>query len=117
MSALVRTYRFLAYVVGALLAFGALVALPTKYLFAEGSTIQRFGESADVVWVLHGFIYIAYVLVTFFLWFQERWSIPFVLLVIVAGLVPLLIFWVERQVMHKLRGEDSTLERVADSAA
>lgn len=116
MSGLVRTYRILAYVVGVLLAFGALVALPTKYLLTDGSTLQRFGESADIVWMFHGFIYIAYVIATFFLWFRERWSIPFVLLVIVAGLVPLLIFWVERQVMHKLRGEDSQLERVADSA-
>ena len=115
MSGLVRAYRILAYVVGVLLAFGTVVFLLDK-LATDGSSLQQFGEDAGIVWLAHGWIYIVYLVVTFFLWRREGWSVPFVLLVVVAGLVPLLIFWVERQVMHKLRGEDSPLERVADSA-
>ncbi len=117
MTGLAKAYRILAYVVGVLLAFGALVALPTKYLFADGSAVQRFGEQADLVWLVHGWIYMVYVVVTFFLYRRERWTVPFTLLVLVAGLVPLLIFWVERQVEHKLRGEDTELDRVAHSEA
>lgn len=114
-NGLVTAYRILAYVVGVLLAFGALVALPTKYLLTEGSTLQQFGEDVSVVWLVHGWVYLVYFIVTFFLARREGWTIPFTVLVLAAGLIPLLIFWVERQVMHKLRGEGSELDRVAHS--
>ena len=67
MSRLVSAYRVLAFVVGILLAFGSLVALPLKYLLTDGSTLQQFGENASIVWLFHGWIYIVYVVVTFLL--------------------------------------------------
>lgn len=109
MTGLVKAYRILALVVGVLLAFGAIVVLPTEYLLPDGSALQRFGEAASIVWLFHGWIYAAYVIVTFFLWRRAGWSVSFVLLVLVAGLVPLLIFWVERQVMDKLRTDNPEL--------
>ena len=63
----ITAYRILAYVVGILLAFGSLVVLPMKYLLSEGSTLQQFGEDASIVWLLHGWIFAVYVVVTFFL--------------------------------------------------
>ena len=39
--------------VGVLLAFCSLVALPVKYLPAEGTDLQSFGESASILWVAH----------------------------------------------------------------
>ena len=44
-SRLFHTYRVLALVVGVLLAFCSLVALPLKYLATEGSDLQQFGEA------------------------------------------------------------------------
>jgi integral membrane protein len=116
-SPLVPTYRILAYVVGVLLAFGSLVVLPCKYLLTEGSTLQNFGSDASVVWVFHGFIYIVYVIVTFFLAVRARWSIRFTLLVLAAGLIPLLIFWVERWVMQRLQEDNPELLGLAHSDA
>ena len=109
MSGLVVAYRMLAFVVGVLLAFGALVALPMKYLLTEGSTLQQFGEDASIVWLFHGWIYAIYVVVTFFLARKAGWSIAFTILALVAGLVPLLIFWVEHRVTEKLRVEQPDL--------
>ena len=114
MSGLVVAYRMLAFVVGVLLAFGALVALPMKYLLTEGSTLQQFGEDASIVWLFHGWIYAIYVVVTFFLARKVRWSIPFTILVLAAGLIPLLIFWVEHRVMVRLKAENPEVV-VADS--
>jgi integral membrane protein len=116
-SRLVSAYRVLAFVVGILLAFGALVVLPMKYLLTEGSTLQNFGEQASIVWVFHGWIYIIYFVVTFFLSRRATWSLPFTLLVLVAGLIPLLIFWVEHRVMQKLTAENPELVGVAHSQA
>jgi len=99
------TYRVLAFVVGVLLAFCALVALPTKYLATEGSDLQQFGESASIMWVFHGWIFMIYFVVAFLLARRFGWSPGFTILTLVAGLIPLLIFWVERRVTARVREE------------
>ena len=102
-------YRVLAMVVGVLLAFCALVALPLKYLAAEGSDLQQFGETASVLWVVHGWVFMVYVVVTVLLARRAGWSLAFTLLNLAAGLVPLLIFWVERRVVGRMRAEHPEL--------
>jgi integral membrane protein len=109
MNRLVTTDRVLAFVVGVLLAYGALVALPLKYLLTEGSSLQQFGADTSIVWLVHGWVFAVYVVVTFFLSRRAGWSISFTILALVAGLVPLLIFWVEHRVMQKLRAENPDL--------
>jgi integral membrane protein len=99
------TYRVLAFVVGVLLAFASLVAFPTKYFAADGSDLQEFGESASIVWLFHGWIFMIYVVVAFLLSRRAGWSTRFTILTLVAGLVPLLIFWVEHRVVAKVRAE------------
>ena len=90
----------LAWVVGVLLAFCSLVALPLKYLATEGSDLQQFGENASGAWVVHGWVFMIYVVVTFLLSRRARWSVPFTVLNLAAGLIPLIIFWVERRVVN-----------------
>jgi integral membrane protein len=114
-NGLVTTYRILALVVGILLAFCSLVALPLKYLPTEGGTLQQFGEDASIMWLFHGWIFMVYVVVAFLLARRAGWSIEFTVLALVAGLVPLLIFWVERRVVHKLRAEHPETTPVAHS--
>jgi integral membrane protein len=116
-NGLVNAYRILALVVGVLLAFGAIVALPLKYLLTDGTTLQQFGEDASIVWLVHGWIYLVYFVVTFFLARRAGWTIPFTVLVLAAGLIPLLIFWVERRVMSKLKDEHPELTGMAHSEA
>lgn len=112
MKGLLTTYRVLAIVVGVLLAFCSLVALPFKYLLTEGSTLQQFGEDASIMWLFHGWIFMVYVVVAFLLARKAGWTIGFTILALAAGLIPLLIFWVERRVVHKLKAENPDLEPV-----
>jgi integral membrane protein len=105
-------YRVLAIVVGVLLAFCALVAMPLKYLAPEGSSWQSFGESASIMWVAHGWVFLVYVVVSFLLWRQTRWTVPFALLVLVSGLIPLVIFWTEHVVTKRIREEHPELAPV-----
>ena len=109
MSRLFVTYRVLALVVGVLLAFCSLVALPLKYLAAEGGDLQRFGESASIMWVAHGWAFMVYVVVTFLLSRKAGWTIPFTVLALAAGLIPLVIFWVEHRVATRMRAEHPEL--------
>ena len=117
MKGLVLAYRVLAFVVGILLAFCSLVALPLKYFATEGSSLQKFGEQASIMWVAHGWVFMIYVVVAFFLSRKAGWSIGFTILALVAGLVPLLIFWVEHRVVQKLKAENPELVGVAHSQA
>ncbi len=109
MSRLFTSYRVLALVVGVLLAFCSLVALPLKYLATDGSSLQTFGENASIMWVMHGWVFMIYVVVTFLLSRRAGWTIPFTVLALAAGLIPLVIFWVERSVVAKMRAENPDL--------
>ena len=103
MRTLFTWYRILALVVGVLLAFCALVAMPLKYLLPDGSALQSFGEQASVLWLAHGWVFMVYVVIAFVLSRRAGWSYSFTLVSLIAGLVPLLIFWVERKVVETMR--------------
>lgn len=46
----------------------------------------------------HGFLYMVYLVATVMLGFELRWSLPRMVGVMLAGVVPFLSFYVERQV-------------------
>ena len=103
---LFAAYRVLAPVVGVLLAVLVFVGVPLKYFPPEGSALQTFGSDVTaVVGVAHGWLYMAYLVVSFLLWRRTRWPLPFAVLVLLAGLIPLVIFWVERSVVRRFRAE------------
>ncbi|MFN8192214.1 MAG: DUF3817 domain-containing protein [Nocardioidaceae bacterium] len=109
MQRLLTTYRVLAMIVGVLLAFCSLVALPLKYLAAEGGGLQTFGERASFLWVAHGWVFMIYVVVAFLLSRRAGWTPGFTIVALAAGLIPLLIFWVEHRVVQRLRAEHPEL--------
>jgi integral membrane protein len=110
-SKLFPAYRVLAIVVGVLLAFCSLVVFPARHFATQGSGLQQWGETWSILWVAHGWVFIVYVVVSFLLWRHTRWSLPFALLVLVAGLIPLVIFWVEHTVTQRIRAEHPELAR------
>jgi integral membrane protein len=109
---LFRSYRVLALVVGVLLLVGTVDAV-LKYGFSDGSGPQQLGEDLDWVWMIHGWIYIVYVVVAFVLTQKANWTLPRFGLLMVAGLIPGLIFWVERKVTRQLREEHPELAGVS----
>jgi integral membrane protein len=108
-SKLFPAYRVLAILVGILLAFCSLVVAPARYLASDGSGLQRWGEDWSILWAVHGWVFIVYVVVSFLLWRHTRWSAPFALLVLVSGLIPLVIFYVERVVTRRIRADHPEL--------
>lgn len=109
MKKLFNSYRVLALLVGVLLAFCSLVAMPLKYLATDGGDLQQFGESASILWVAHGWVFMIYVVVAFLLSRRARWTPGFTIVALAAGLIPLLIFWVEHKVTQRLRAEHPEL--------
>ena len=106
MKPLFNTYRVLATVVGLSIFTLFFIGIPLKYFPPEGTTLQTFGSDVTaIVGVAHGWLYMAYLVVSFLLWRQTRWPLPFAVLVLLAGLIPLVIFWVERSVVRRFRAE------------
>jgi integral membrane protein len=85
------------------------VAAPLKYLATEGGTLQTFGQNVSFMWAFHGWFFMIYVVVAFLLSRRAGWSLRFTGLALVAGLVPLLIFWVEHRVTQRFRAEHPDL--------
>ena len=96
MSGPLLRYRAIAWVVGVVLLILVLVAVPLKYVAGDPGLVATVGP-------IHGFLFIAYVLLTFDLARHSRWPLMFTLLVMVAGTVPFLSFVAEHKVMLRER--------------
>lgn len=84
-----RFFRVMAFVVG----FGLLLLVL--------SMVLRYGFHNDVLtwWAIpHGYLYMVYLVATALLGFAMRWGIGKMVLVMLAGCVPFLSFWVEHRI-------------------
>ena len=91
-SRLLLVYRVLAIVTGTGLVILTFVGLPLKYEFGRPGVVT-------VVGIAHGWLFMAYVVVTLLLAYSRRWSIHKVALVVLAGTVPVMTFFAERRVV------------------
>lgn len=92
-----KFFEIMAFIVG----IGLLV------LVAEMILRYGFDNHALDWWPQpHGFLYLVYVGATANLGFKAGWSLPKMVLIMLAGCVPLLSFWVERRVAAEFRTGD-----------
>lgn len=98
-------FRAIAWVVGILLLTLTLVAMPMKYIADDNLGVA-------IVAPVHGWCYVLYLAAVGDLARRVQWTVSRILLVAVAGTVPFLSFFIERQVRHWLQvsGETSPAE-------
>jgi integral membrane protein len=94
-GALLR-YRVMANVVGTLLVLLVCVAVPLKY-FADEPT------PTAVLGIAHGYLYVTLLLTIADLWRRRRFPLVAVVLVALAGTIPFLSFYAERQITARIR--------------
>jgi integral membrane protein len=92
-------YRVFAYVTGVGLLVLVFVAMPLKY-------IGGISRPTAIVGMLHGFLYMGYVVCTLVLAERCRWRPVRAALVALAGTIPFLSFVAERKVTRLVRTED-----------
>ena len=118
-SALTR-YRALAWATGVFLLLLTLhVLIQWQQSASEGIAygdapgLGRWIPGADH-WVpmVHGYLYLVYVIVAVDLWFRTRLPIGRTVLVVLAGTVPFMSFVAERWVTHHVRPMIEARERV-----
>jgi integral membrane protein len=98
-SAALRRYRVIAYVVGiGLLAL--CVAIVFKYAAGDPGGVAVIGP-------IHGFLYMVYLALAVDLAIKDRWSILGALGVLLAGTIPFLSFVAERFVSARVTSGES----------
>jgi integral membrane protein len=93
LALIVRAYRVLAYVTGTALIVLCFVGIPLQ-VFAHNLIIVKYVGTA------HGFLYIVYVVVAFIMTRAVRMPLasPKTVIVLLAGIIPVVTFVVERWV-------------------
>ena len=109
MNAALLRYRVMATVVGVLLIVLILVGVPLKYLTADESSPQQLGEwITTYLGVAHGWLYMIFLVTAFLLSRKAKWDLPFTLVTLLCGTVPVLSFWAERRATARVRAESLT---------
>jgi integral membrane protein len=114
-------YRVLATVVGISIIVLIFIAVPLDHVhnispgtLPEGSTGQQIGETIGaVLGTAHGFIYMGFLLVAFWLSRLARWSITFTAVTLLCGTVPILSFWAEMRAIKKVEAQLAAAEPTA----
>jgi len=99
-SGALTRYRVMAYVVGVWLIVLVLVGMPLKYLAGHPVVVQVVGP-------VHGFLYIVYLVFALDVAIKRRYPLPRTVLMLLAGVLPFLAFWVERRVTRDVRAATS----------
>ena len=87
-------YRIMAYVTGVGLVLLVCVAMPLKYLADSPGMVHVIG-------MLHGYLYILYIIATFDLGSRRRWPLLKMLLVMLSGTIPFAVFFVEHRIVKE----------------
>lgn len=86
-----RHYQLMAWIVGTVLALLALIALPLKYV------VDVVIPGYSVLWQLHGFLFMVYLLATADLGVKAKWGAVQLMTTALWGTVPLMSFVAERK--------------------
>ena len=117
MKAALLRYRVMATVVGVLLIVLCLIGLPLHYgylLFPdampEGGTAYETGAAiSQYLGVAHGWLYLIFLIFAFMLGRKARWDMPYLVVTLVCGTVPILSFWAEHRATQRVRAEHAEL--------
>lgn len=87
-------YRAMAWVTGVMLLV-LTVEMLLKYVMGAGEDVMRW-----IAWVpfAHGWIYVVYLAAVMDLWSKMRWSFGRLVTMVLAGVVPVMSFVLERRV-------------------
>ena len=121
MNSTLTRYRVMATVVGVLLIVLCLIGVPlanfdgsgmwgiftgTPNWFPAGSTAHDLGELITTyLGVAHGWLYMIFLITAFQLSRRAGWDLPFTIVTLVCGTIPVLSFWAEHRATARVRAE------------
>ncbi|WP_373566578.1 DUF3817 domain-containing protein [Brevibacterium sp. 91QC2O2] len=105
-----RFYRVMAIITGIMLLALTVemivkyVVFPLAGLSGEALAIGGF-DLGEAIAICHGWCYVVYLISCFWLNQQMRWSIGRLLLLALAGVIPVMSFILERKTSHRVARE------------
>ncbi|MEV1292988.1 DUF3817 domain-containing protein [Pseudonocardia sp. NPDC049635] len=93
-----KAFRISAWITGVGLLLLTFYAMPAKYVFGDPRPVALIG-------MVHGFLYMIYIVCTLVLAERCRWKPVFAVVVLAAGTVPVASFVAERHVTRKVQAE------------
>ena len=102
-------YRFMALVTGVMLLI-LCVELGIKY--GLGALTDVDGVMPFIAWVpfAHGWIYVVYLITVADLWSKMRWGFGRLVTMVIAGVIPVMSFVLEKKVHTEAEAKLATLE-------
>jgi integral membrane protein len=95
-EAAINRYRILATVVGVMLILVCFVGLPIRLITGNETP-------SAIISPIHGLLYMVYLVVSFDLYTKAQWPMKKFLVMVSAGLVPFLAFFIERRIVAEAR--------------
>ncbi len=86
----------MANVVGILL-IPLVLGFLGKLVTDEGTLIHDIGEKTEILGVLHGWLYMIFLVMAALLARAAKWTIPFTIVTLLAGTIPFVSFWAEHR--------------------
>jgi len=74
-----------------------------KLVSDEGSTLHDIGDVTGHLAVVHGWLYMVFLIVAALLARQERWKPLFTITTLLAGTIPFVSFWAEHRATKAVR--------------
>ncbi|REE95121.1 DUF3817 domain-containing protein [Thermomonospora umbrina] len=96
MEAAINRYRILAVIVGVMLLMVVFVGMPIRYI-GDNPT------PSGIISPVHGALYVVYLGFSFDLYRRAGWPVKQFMIMVSAGLVPFLAFFVERRIVRDAR--------------
>ncbi|WP_051939955.1 DUF3817 domain-containing protein [Phaeacidiphilus oryzae] len=106
---LLKAYRALAYITGV-----GLVLLCISMIVWYGFGVAP--SSVMIIGTIHGWAYMAYVVVAFSLGMKLKWPLKKLILVLLAGTIPTCSFFAERRVVREISAELAARGAALDGA-
>ena len=106
MQAAVLRYRVMAYITGVLIIVVCFVGIPLQVAAHNAFIVNDIGT-------IHGFLYIVYIIFAYILAQKLRLPVKQTVILLLAGTIPVMTFFVERWMMRTyiapaLAAEDTT---------
>lgn len=95
-EAAINRYRILANVVGVMLLLVIFVGMPLRYIGGNETP-------SAIISPIHGALYIVYLMIAFDLYQKAKWPLKQFLIMVSAGLIPFLAFFIERKIVREAR--------------
>lgn len=90
---MLKSFKFVARAEGVSLLLLLFIAMPLKYIWS-------YPEAVEVVGMVHGVLFIAYVAWAIWVYLALKWSIKILAIVILASIIPFGTFYVENKYLE-----------------